>query len=114
MMRQSFSNCHNLNISLKFTGKIAIPTVGGVQNPSATPTLMQTGPPANAIPSPQQQQQQTQQKVQIVRSSDGKIQVRGLLPGQQLVRKIKIIGSNKNLLKMHQHIFFCERVIFFF
>ena len=48
---------------------------------------------ANAIPPPQQQQQ-TQQKVQIVRSSDGKIQVRGLLPGQQLVQlpdgKLKI------------------------
>ena len=57
----------------------------GVQNPSATPTSMQTEPPTNAIPS-MQQQQQTQQKVQIVRSSDGKIQVRGLLPGQQLVQ----------------------------
>ena len=40
---------------------------------------------ANTIPSPQQQQQ-TQQKVQIVHSSDGKIQVRGLLPRQQLVQ----------------------------
>ena len=57
----------------------------GVQNPSATPTLMQTEPPTNAIPS-MQQQQQIQQKVQIVRSSDGKIQVRGLFPGQQLVQ----------------------------
>ena len=75
-MRQSFSNCHNLNISLKFTGKIAIPTVGGVQNPSATPTLMQTEPPTNTILSPQQQQ--TLQKVQIVSSRDDKIQVSGL------------------------------------
>ncbi len=76
----------NQNVTFTFfSGKIAIPTVGGVQNPSATPTLMQTGPPANAITSPRQQQQ-TQQKVQIVRSSDGKIQVRGLLPGQQLVQ----------------------------
>ena len=40
---------------------------------------------ANAI-SPPQQHQQTQQKVQIVRSNSGKIQVRGLLPGQQLVQ----------------------------
>lgn len=47
---------------------MSIPTVGGVQNPAVT----------NAS-SPQQ-------KVQIVRSNDGKIQVRGLLPGQQLVQ----------------------------
>ena len=56
----------------------------GVQDPPATPTLIQTGPPSNATPSIQQQQ--TQQIVQIVRSSDGKIQVRGLRPGQQLVQ----------------------------
>ena len=60
-------------------GKIAIPSVGGVQNPAATPTMVATPPPASAV-APQQQ------KVQIVRSSDGKIQVRGLLPGQQLVQ----------------------------
>ena len=88
------------------TGKIAIPTVGGVQNPSATPTLMQTGPPANAIPSPQQQQQQTQQKVQIVRSSDGKIQVRGLLPGQQLVQmpdgKLQIFSQPTTVQQQQQ------------
>ena len=87
------------------TGKIAIPTVGGVQNPSATPTLMQTGPPANAIPSPQQQQQ-TQQKVQIVRSSDGKIQVRGLLPGQQLVQmpdgKLQIFSQPTTVQQQQQ------------
>ena len=39
----------------------------------------------------------SQQKVQIVRSSDGKIQVRGLLPGQQLVQtpdgKLQIISQ---------------------
>lgn len=57
------------------TSKISIPSVGGMQNPVATPTVVQP-----------QAQQQTQQKVQIVRSSDGKIQVRGLLPGQQLVQ----------------------------
>ena len=61
------------------TTKISIPSVGGVSNPVATPTIVQ---PHQL----QQQQPQTQQKVQIVRSSDGKIQVRGLLPGQQLVQ----------------------------
>lgn len=60
------------------TNKISIPSVGGVQNPVATPTIV--------APSAPQTPQQTQQKVQIVRSSDGKIQVRGLLPGQQLVQ----------------------------
>ena len=60
--------------------KISIPNVAGVSNSVATPTIVQ--------PVQIQQQQhspQTQQKVQLVRSSDGKIQVRGLLPGQQLV-----------------------------
>ncbi len=61
------------------TNKISIPSVGGVQNPAATPTQVMA--PAQATPP-----QQTQQKVQIVRSADGKIQVRGLLPGQQLVQ----------------------------
>merc|ERR1719328_927669 len=43
-------------------GKIAIPSVGGVQNPAATPTMqVATPPPASAV-APQQQ------KVQIVRS----------------------------------------------
>ena len=55
------------------TNKISIPSVGGVSNPVATPTVVQPQP-------------QAQQKVQIVRSADGKIQVRGLLPGQQLVQ----------------------------
>ena len=40
---------------------------------------------------------QLQQKVQIVRSSDGKIQVRGLLPGQQVVQmpggKLQIVPT---------------------
>ena len=53
---------------------------GGVQNPVATPTAVVASPqPTPVTPSPQQ-------KVQIVRSADGKIQVRGLLPGQQLVQ----------------------------
>ena len=51
---------------------------GGVQNPVATPTTV-VQQPTPVTPSPQQ-------KVQIVRSADGKIQVRGLLPGQQLVQ----------------------------
>ena len=42
-----------------------------------TPTIVQPN---------QLQQSQTQQKVQIVCSSGGKIQVRGLLPGQRLVK----------------------------
>ena len=42
-----------------------------------TPTIVQPN---------QLQQSQTQQKVQIVRSSGGKIQVLGLLPGQRLVQ----------------------------
>ena len=63
------------------TTKISIPSVGGVSNPVATPTIVQP----HQIQQ-QQQSPQTQQKVQIVRSSDGKIQVRGLLPGQQLVQ----------------------------
>ena len=45
-------------------------------SPSNITGIQQTPP---ATPSPQQ-------KVQIVRSADGKIQVRGLLPGQQLVQ----------------------------
>ena len=51
----------------------------------------QLAPPGKvAIPptpaSPGQAGQANQQKVQIVKSADGKIQVRGLLPGQQLVQ----------------------------
>ena len=42
----------------------------------------------------------TQQKVQIVKSADGKIQVRGLLPGQQLVQmpdgKLQIFSSQSS------------------
>ena len=64
------------------TNKISLPSVaGGTQDPVATPTM---------VASPQQQAQpvtpSSQEKVQIVRSADGKIQVRGLLPGQQLVQ----------------------------
>ncbi len=72
--------------------KIAIPA-----NPSASPQVVgspvPSAPPAAAMGSPQQ-------KVQIVRSSDGKIQVRGLLPGQQLVQmpdgKLQILTSTNS------------------
>jgi nucleosome-remodeling factor subunit BPTF len=54
----------------------------------ATPVVSQPATPVTPAPG-------TQQKVQIVRSNDGKIQVRGLLPGQQLVQtadgKLQII-----------------------
>ena len=76
----------------------------GVQNPSATPTLIPTDPPTNAILS--SQQQQIQEKVQIVRSSDGKIQVRGLLPGQQLVQmpdgKLQIFSQPTTVQQQQQ------------
>jgi hypothetical protein len=51
------------------TGKIAISRVSGVQNPPATPTLTQTGPPANTIPSLQQQQTQQQQQHPVPQTS---------------------------------------------
>merc|ERR1719187_1465292 len=55
----------------------------------AIPNLASKNQPAGAAG--------TQQKVQIVKSADGKIQVRGLLPGQQLVQmpdgKLQIFSS---------------------
>ena len=59
-------------------GKVPIPNL----TPTKQPTGNMTGPPA-ATPSPAAP---VQQKVQIVKSADGKVQVRGLLPGQQLVQ----------------------------
>merc|ERR1719422_984150 len=60
-------------------GKVAIPSLVNKGAPAVSP-----GPGA-------------QQKVQIVKSADGKIQVRGLLPGQQLVQmpdgKLQIFSS---------------------
>ena len=59
----------------------------------------------NAIPPPQQQQQ-TQQKVQIVRSNDCKSQVRGILPGQQLVQmpdgKLQIFSQPRTVQPKQQ------------
>merc|ERR1719410_2618818 len=53
-----------------------------------TPTVTPGASPATPV----------QQKVQIVKSADGKIQVRGLLPGQQLVQmpdgRLQIFSSN--------------------
>ena len=72
----------------------------------------------NAIPPPQQQQQ-TQQKVQIVRSNDCKSQVRGILPGQQLVQmpdgKLQIFSQQQHphvqqQLQVQYIIFFCMKV----
>ena len=84
-------------------GKIAIPSVGGVQNPVATPTMVASAAPPTTAVTPQQQ------KVQIVRSSDGKIQVRGLLPGQQLVQmpdgKLQIFSQPTGTYVNDYHIF---------
>ena len=66
-------------------GKVAIPNLANKVVGGATP-------PVGAAQSP------VQQKVQIVKSADGKIQVRGLLPGQQLVQmpdgRLQIFSSN--------------------
>lgn len=60
----------------------------------AIPSLASKAAPAVSSPAG------TQQKVQIVKSADGKIQVRGLLPGQQLVQmpdgKLQIFSSQQN------------------
>ena len=62
------------------------------QNATSLPKVTLPTAPIQPTPviapmaSPSSVAAQPQQKVQIVRSSDGKIQVRGLLPGQQLVQ----------------------------
>ena len=53
-------------------------------NKTTISTTKPTPPPPVAQPTPTTPGQQ--QKVQIVKTSDGKIQVRGLMPGQQLVQ----------------------------
>ena len=59
-------------------GKVPIPNLTPTKpGPGGSPAV---APAAAASPAP------VQQKVQIVKSADGKIQVRGLLPGQQLVQ----------------------------
>ncbi len=73
--------------------KVAIPA-----NPAMTVASPQIQPTAvNSTPSPAVAAGAPQQKVQIVRSSDGKIQVRGLLAGQQLMQmpdgKLQIVAT---------------------
>ena len=63
-------------------GKIIGSQVVSSPNQQQPAAVNKVAIPANPLASPAAQQQ----KVQIVRSSDGKIQVRGLLPGQQLVQ----------------------------
>ena len=63
-------------------GKVAIPNLASkVVGGSPVPASASSVSPAVAAG-----QTPVQQKVQIVKSADGKIQVRGLLPGQQLVQ----------------------------
>ena len=70
-------------------GKIIGHQIAAPPGKVAIPNLTQTGkPPAGVSPAAavQTPAAPVQQKVQIVKSADGKIQVRGLLPGQQLVQ----------------------------
>ena len=74
------------------TNKKSLPSVNSLQHQAQALTL--------------QLQPQLQQKVQIVRSVDGKMQVRGLLPGQQLARMPDgklIIFSKPQPQKQVQH-----------
>ena len=57
--------------------KVAIPNI----NKTTVSTTLAPQPQVTTQPSPS-----SQQKVQIVKTADGKIQVRGLMPGQQLVQ----------------------------
>ena len=61
--------------------KVAIAPINKTTISTTKPTPL---PPPVAQPTPASPGQQ--QKVQIVKTSDGKIQVRGLMPGQQLVQ----------------------------
>merc|ERR1719450_2080149 len=77
-------------------GKVAIPNLtqtGKQQQAAGVSPAVQT----TAVQQQQAPAAPVQQKVQIVKSADGKIQVRGLLPGQQLVQmpdgKLQIFSS---------------------
>ena len=72
----------------KVIGAQVLPQNAIMSQPRVTlPTApLQQTPVLAPMASPSSAATQPQQKVQIVRSSDGKIQVRGLLPGQQLVQ----------------------------
>ena len=65
--------------------QIAAPP-GKVPIPNLTPTKPGPGGSPAVAPGAAASSAPVQQKVQIVKSADGKIQVRGLLPGQQLVQ----------------------------
>jgi len=65
--------------------QIAAPP-GKMPIPSLTPTKPGLGQPTPTVTPVASPATPVQQKVQIVKSADGKIQVRGLLPGQQLVQ----------------------------
>ena len=77
-------------------GKVAIPNLAN---------KIVGGSPASASPSVSTavgaSQSPVQQKVQIVKSADGKIQARGLLPGQQLVQmpdgRLQIFSSKSQV-----------------
>ena len=71
----------------KVIGAQVLPQNAPSQPKVTLPTApIQPAPVIAPMASPSSAASQPQQKVQIVRSSDGKIQVRGLLPGQQLVQ----------------------------
>ena len=72
----------------KVIGAQVLPQSTTTPQPKVTlPTApVQPAPVIAPMAAPPSAANQPQQKVQIVRSSDGKIQVRGLLPGQQLVQ----------------------------
>merc|ERR1719450_1079005 len=79
-------------------GKVAIPNLtqtGKQQQAAGVSPAVQT----TAVQQQQAPAAPVQQKVQIVKSADGKIQVRGLLPGQQLVQmpdgKLQIFSSQQ-------------------
>jgi len=65
--------------------QIAAPP-GKMPIPNLTPTKPGLGQPTPTVTPVASPATPVQQKVQIVKSADGKIQVRGLLPGQQLVQ----------------------------
>ncbi|XP_040567508.1 nucleosome-remodeling factor subunit NURF301 [Lepeophtheirus salmonis] len=65
----------------KIIGTQVVPLGGTGKSTVSTPTV-----PSKPTVTTTASSTPTQQKVQIVRSSDGKIQVKGLLPGQQLVQ----------------------------
>ncbi|XP_051172895.1 nucleosome-remodeling factor subunit NURF301-like isoform X2 [Leptopilina boulardi] len=80
------------------TGPTSIlPKTESPQTPNRQQSLIKvTGTP---IPAPNPALQSIQQRVQILRGPDGKLQVRGLMPGQQLVQmpdgKLHVLNTNQ-------------------